>query len=55
MESAFSKFFFKVKRIDCASIDYVVRRNKKRITLLLPRESEVALILLAVMLLYIDE
>ena len=55
MESAFSKFFSKVKRIDCASIDYVVRRNKKRITLLLPRESEVALILLAVMLLYIDE
>lgn len=54
MESAFSKFFSKVEKIGCASIDYAVRHNKKRITLLLPRESE-ALIPLAMVLLYIDE
>ena len=54
MEIAFSKFFSKVEKIGCASIDYAVRHNKKRITLLLPRESE-ALIPLAMVLLYIDE
>lgn len=54
MEIAFSKFFSKVEKIGCASIDYAVRHDKKRITLLLPREGE-ALIPLAVVLFYIDE